>query len=159
MSLRFILSVIILLSMVACDSGGGELREGKKAAEQELQKAKQMHQEAEKVIQQKTNIGQARSPVAADKQVELLGSVAVWGKQPGTTGDAQGIVVQLTNQDKGNLYTAYVEPGNRFKVTVIPGRYSLTISEPGYELHEEEITVDGRLNSQLLRPIGLKNAK
>jgi hypothetical protein len=25
MSLRFILSVIILLSMVACDSGGGEL--------------------------------------------------------------------------------------------------------------------------------------
>jgi hypothetical protein len=56
-------------------------------------------------------------------------------------------------------YAAFVDPENRFKVTVTPGKYSLTINQPGYEIHQEEIVVDGRINSQLLRPIGLKNVK
>jgi hypothetical protein len=97
--------------------------------------------------------------VDPNKQVELLGSVAVWGRQPGTMGSAQGTMVQLINKDNGRAYTAFVGSDNRFKVAVTPGRYSLTVNQPGYEMHQEEITVDGRLNSQLLRPIGLKNIK
>jgi len=157
MSSRLILSVIILFAVVSCDSKMGELEERKETAEQKLQETKEMHRQAEKVIQQKTKIGQHGSSVDPNKQVDLFGSVAVWGERPGTMGDAQGIVVYLRNMDKGNVYTAFVGPDNRFKVGVIPGRYTLTINEPGYELHEEEINVDGRLNSELLRPIGLKN--
>lgn len=156
MCLRFLFSAIIVFGMISCDSRVTELEEQKKAAEHKVQEAKEMQHAAEKAVEQKSEFEHAL-PAAADKQVELLGSVAVWGKEPGSMGDAQGIMVQLTNKDKGNMYTAFVEPGNSFKVTVVPGRYSLTINEPGYELHEEEITVDGRLNSQLLRPIGLKN--
>ena len=159
MNLRFLLSVIILLSMVSCDSRVSELQEQKKAAEQELEKVKQMHQEAEKVIEQKSRLRPPTSPVDPNKQVELSGSVAVWGRQPGTMGSAQGIMVQFINKDNGRAYTAFVGSDNRFKATVTPGRYSVTVNAPGYELHQEEISVDGRLNSQLLRPIGLKNMR
>jgi hypothetical protein len=68
-------------------------------------------------------------------------------------------MVALQNQDTGTAYTTFVDPENRFKVTVNPGRYSLTINHPGYELYQEEIVVKGTVRSKMLRPIGLKNVK
>jgi hypothetical protein len=159
MNLRVCFTVIILLSMVSCGSQVEELEDKQRAAEQKLQEAEQMQQKAEEIVQQKANFRQSRSPVDPNKQVELFGSVAVWGKQPGTMGSSQGTMVQLINKDNGRAYTAFVGSDNNFKVAVTPGQYTLTINKPGYEIHQEEITVDGTLNSQLLRPIGLKNVK
>ncbi len=159
MGLSICFTVIILLSVVSCGNRVEELQEQKKAAEEELQTTKQMQQKAEEVVQQKANFRQPSAPLDSNKKVELFGSVAVWGRQPGTMGNAQGIIVQLCNKDKRKSYTAFVDSDNRFKLTVTPGKYSLTINQPGYELHQEEITIDGKLNSQLLRPIGLKNIR
>ena len=65
----------------------------------------------------------------------------------------------LQNQDTGTAYMAFVDPENRFRATVFPGKYTLTINQPGYEIYQETIDVDGRVKSKLLRPIGLKNIK
>ncbi|MBW2172234.1 MAG: carboxypeptidase regulatory-like domain-containing protein [Deltaproteobacteria bacterium] len=151
MRLKVWFAVILLFVTVSCDS---KVEEKQEIPEQKLQEVQQMHEEAKRAIQQKM-----QPPQHSVQQVELLGAVAVWGKQPGTMGNAQGIMVALQNQDTGKTYTAFVDPENRFKVTVVPGKYSLTINQPGYEFHQEEITVDGRINSKLLRPIGLKNIK
>jgi hypothetical protein len=159
MGLRVCLTVIFLLSIVSCNGGVEELEERQKSTEQKLQETKQMQQKAEQIVERKRRIGQPGSPVAPDKQVALSGAVAVWGQQPGTMGSAQGIIVQLYNKDTGRTYSAFVGSDNRFNVAVAPGQYALTINQPGYELYQQEITVDGRLNSQLLRPIGLKNLK
>jgi hypothetical protein len=159
MGLRVCFSVILLLSLVSCNGKVEELEERQEAAEKEVQEATQMQQKAPQVVEQKKRIKQARSPVARDAQVELLGSVAVWGQQPETMSSAQGMVVQIYNKDGTRTYSAFVDADNRFKVAVAPGQYSLIINQPGYELYQQEITVDGRLNLQLLRPIGLKNLK
>jgi hypothetical protein len=154
MRLKVCFAAILLLMTLSCDSRVDELEEKQETPEQKLQEVQQMHEEAKRAIQQKM-----QPPQHSVQQVELLGTVAVWGKQPGTMGNAQGIMVALQNQDTGKTYTAFVDPENRFKATVAPGKYSLTINQPGYELYQEEITVDGRINSKLLRPIGLKNIK
>jgi hypothetical protein len=151
MRLKVWLAVTLLLITVSCDS---KMEEKQEAAEQKLQEVQQMQEEAKRVVQQKI-----QPPKHSFQQVELLGTVAVWGERPGTMGNAQGIMVALQNQETGKTYTTFVDPENRFKVTVTPGKYSLTINQPGYELYQEEITVDDRVNSKLLRPIGLKNMK
>jgi len=144
-------SAILLLLTLSCGSKEEEKQETSDLKPREVQ---QMHEEAKRAVQQKM-----QPPQHSVQQVELLGTVAVWGTQPGTMGNAQGIMVALQNQDTGKIYSAFVDPENRFKATVTPGRYSLTINQPGYELHQEEIIVDDRVNSKLLRPIGLKNIK
>lgn len=144
-------AVILLLMNVSCGSKEEEKQETLKRKSQEV---RQMHEEAKKAVRQKMQPAQH-----AVQHVELLGIVAVWGTQPGTTGNAQGIMVALQNQDTGMTYTAFVDPENRFKTTVTPGKYTLTINQPGYEIYQEEIVVDGRIKSKLLRPIGLKNIK
>jgi hypothetical protein len=144
-------AVILLLMHVSC---GSKEEEKQETLKQKSQEVRQMHQEAKKAVQQKM-----QPPQHAVQHVELLGTVAVWGTQPGTMGNAQGIMVALQNQDTGMTYTAFVGPENRFKTTVTPGKYTLTINQPGYEIYQEEIVVDGRIESKLLRPIGLKNIK
>ena len=151
MRLKVWFAVVLLLITLSCDS---KVEEKQEAAEQKVEEARQMHEEAKRVIQEKI-----QPPQHSVQQVELFGTVAVWGKQPGTMGNAQGIMVALQNQDTGKTYTAFVDPENRFRATVAPGKYTLTINQPGYELHQEEITVDDRVSSKLLRPIGLKNMK
>lgn len=145
------IAAILLLMCAACDS---KVEERQEAAELKTHEVQQMHEEAKRAVQQKI-----QPPQHTVQHVDLLGTVAVWGEKPGTIGNAQGIMVALQNQDTGNTYTVFVDPENRFKATVTPGKYSLTINQPGYELHQEEIIVDGRVNSKLLRPIGLKNIK
>ena len=144
-------AAVLLLMTISCGSQEEEKQESTAAKSQEAQ---QMHEQARKAVQQKM-----QPPQHTVQHVELFGTVAVWGEQPGSIGDAQGIMVALQNQDTGMAYTAFVDPENRFKVTVTPGKYSLTINQPGYEIHQEETVVDGRVNSKLLRPIGLKNIK
>ncbi|MBW1743011.1 MAG: carboxypeptidase regulatory-like domain-containing protein [Deltaproteobacteria bacterium] len=151
MGLKVWFAVILLLITISCDS---KVEEKQEAAEQKLQEVQQMHEEAQRAVQRKI-----QPPQHSVQQVELFGTVAVWGAQPGTMGNAQGIMVALQNQDTGKTYTAFVDPENRFKATVVPGKYSLTINQPGYELHQEEIIVDDSVSSKLLRPIGLKNIK
>jgi hypothetical protein len=145
------LAVILLLMSVSC---GSKEEEKQGASEVKPQEVHQMHEAAKKAVEQKM-----QQPQHVAEQVQLLGAVGVWGEKPGTMGNAQGIMVAFQNQDTGMAYTAFVDPENRFKVTVTPGKYSLTINHPGYEIHQEEIVVDGRVNSKLLRPIGLKNVK
>lgn len=144
-------AVILLITTVSCGSNEEQKQE---TAEMRTQEARQVHESAKKAIEQKMH-----PPQHVVGQVELVGTVAVWGEKPGTIGDAQGIIVALQNQDTGMSYTAFVDPENRFKATVSPGKYTLTINQPGYQIYQETIVVDGRVNSKLLRPIGLKNIK
>jgi hypothetical protein len=144
-------AAVLLLMTVSC---GGKEEEKQAPSQVKPQEVQNLHEKAKKAVEQKM---QPSQHVA--EEVELLGAVAVWGEKPGTMGNAQGIMVALQNKVTGMAYTAFVDPENKFKVTVTPGKYSLTINQPGYEIHQEEIVVDGKINSQLLRPIGLKNVK
>jgi hypothetical protein len=144
-------AAILFLLNVSCGSKDEEKQEVSQVEPQEVQP---LHERAQKAVEQKM-----QPPQHVAEKVKLLGAVAVRGAKPGTMGNAQGIMVAFQNQDTGMSYTGFVDPENRFKVTVVPGRYTLTINHPGYEIHQEQIVVDGRINSQLLRPIGLRNVK
>ena len=147
----FWFALIFLMTTGSC---GSKDEQNQGTAEMKSEEAHRMHETAKKAIEQKM-----QPPQHSVQQVKLLGTVAVWGDKPGAVGNAQGIMVALQHDDTGISYTAFVDPENKFRMTVAPGRYSLTIDQPGYELHQEEIVVDGKVDSKLLRPIGLKNMK
>ncbi|MBL7213528.1 MAG: PEGA domain-containing protein [Desulfobacteraceae bacterium] len=168
-----ILAGMSLFLYMGCDNKGKESGEkARERAEAELEKVKERDIQAKKVIQKKFNAGakfdsRFESKTSSDKDAgseeqsgskegTLIGSIAVWGSMPGTRGSAEGITVSLRGKD-GDYYSEMVDSENRYTITAPPGKYTLTIDEPGYKYFEKSVTVEsGR--TRLVAPIGLQNA-
>ena len=167
-----ILAGLSLFLYMGCDNKGKEKAEkARERAEAGLKKVKEREIEAKEIIQKKFNAGakfdsRFGSYASSDKDAvsdeqsgseegTLIGSVAVWGSVPGTRGSAEGIRVSLRGED-GDYYSEMVDSENRYTITAPPGKYTLTIDQPGYKHFEKSVTVEsGR--KRLVAPIGLQN--